>query len=57
MAQKKWNITSAACAELFIKYDLLGYVSECYDLLHLSSYQVALKDIEDILRSHGETIC
>lgn len=57
MAQEKWHISSEACAEIFKKYDLLNYISECYDLLHLSSYQLALEDIEEILRSHGEKVC
>lgn len=48
-AQKKWHLSPSACADLFKKYDLLGYIAECYDLLHVSSYQCALDDIEDIL--------
>ena len=48
-AQKKWRLSPSACADLFKKYDLLGYIAECYDLLHVSSYQCALDDIEDIL--------
>ncbi len=55
-AQKKWNLTPAACAEVFRKYDLLGYIAECYDLLHVSSYQCALDDIEDILRRKGVAV-
>ena len=55
-AQKKWNLTSVACAEVFRKYDLLGYIAECYDLLHVSSYQCALDDIEDILRRKGVAV-
>ncbi len=41
---------------LFRRYDLLGYISECYDLLHVSSYQCALEDIEDLLRSKGVVV-
>lgn len=52
-AQRKWNLAPAECAVLFRRFDLLGYISECYDLLHVSSYQCALKDIEDLLRSKG----
>ena len=53
---KKWNLTPAACAEVFRKYDLLGYIAECYDLLHVSSYQCALDDIEDILHRKGVAV-
>ena len=52
-AQRKWNLAPAECAVLFRRFDLLGYISECYDLLHVSSYQCALKDTEDLLRSKG----
>ena len=55
-AQKKWNLAPATCAEIFRKYDLLGYIAECYDLLHVSSYQCALDDIEDILRRKGVAV-
>ena len=55
-AQKKWNISPVQCAKIFKKYDLLGYISECYDLLHVSSYQCALEDVEDILREKGVSI-
>ena len=55
-AQQKWNITPSECAELFRKYDLLGFISECYDLLHVSSYQCALDDVESILRSKGVAV-
>ena len=55
-AQRRWNLSQSACTELFRKYDLLGYISECYDLLHVSSYQCALEDIEDLLRSKGVAV-
>ena len=37
MAQTKWNITSSECADIFKKYYLLGFISEYYELLHVSS--------------------
>ena len=52
-AQKRWNMTPDQCAKVFEKYDLLGYISDCYGLLHVSSYQRALEDIEEILRLKG----
>ena len=55
-AQRKWNISPSQCAQLFRKYDLLGFISECYDLLHVSSYNCALKDIEDILHRKGVSV-
>ena len=55
-AQKKWNISPSECTEVFKKYDLLGFISECYELLHVSSYQRALEDVEEILHSKGVAI-
>ena len=55
-AQKKWNISPSQCAQLFKKYDLFGFISDCYDLLHVSSYECALDDVEDILRHKGVSI-
>ena len=56
MAQEKWNIPPKDCADLFIKYDILGFISECYELLHVSSYENALADVEDILQANGVSV-
>ena len=57
MAQMKWKMPPKDCSELFKKYDLLGFIEECYDLLHVSSYACALEDVEDILKANGVTVC
>lgn len=56
MAQTKWNISPSECSRLFKEYDILGFISECYDILHVSSYECALRDVEDILRANGVNI-
>lgn len=56
MAQEKWNIPPEDYADLFKKYDILGFISECYELLHVSSYENALADVEDILQANGVSI-
>ena len=38
MAQSKWKMSPSDCAELFKKYDILGFISDCYDILHLNGY-------------------
>lgn len=53
MAQTKWNMAPKDCAKLFRDYDILGFISKCYELLHVSSYSCALEDIEEILRANG----
>ena len=55
-AQRKWNISPSQCAQLFRKYDLFGFIAECYDLLHVSSYERALDDVEDILHRKGVSV-
>lgn len=56
MAQKKWNISGKQCSELFRKYQLLEFIKECYEILHVSSYQSVVNDLEDILKSKGEKL-
>lgn len=53
IAQKRWKVKPNRCAKIFKKYDLLGFIDECYDLLHLSSYERTLNDIEELLRNKG----
>ncbi len=52
-AQKKWKISPTDCAELFQEYDILGFISECYDILHLNSYDCVVHDVEELLRNRG----
>lgn len=53
MAQKRWQLSPSICARIFEKYDLLGFINECYALLHLSSYEHTLDDIEELLKNKG----
>ena len=55
MAQEKWNMAPSMTAKLFNENKLFDYIEECYDSLHLSSYQLVLKDLETILENHGVT--
>ncbi len=57
LAQRKWNKTSKETATLFREFDLFGYISDCYDILHLSSYQYALSDVEQYLARKGVVVC
>ena len=56
MAQTKWNKTPKEVSALFQKYNILGFISDCYDSLHLSSYQLALEDIETLLHNKGVNV-
>lgn len=57
MAQLKWHLSASACADLFRKYKLLDFIAECYGVLHISSYECAVEDLEDILASKGVNVC
>lgn len=56
-AQVKWNLSGSECAELFRKYKLLEFIAECYGILHVSSYDCAVVDLEEILASKGVKVC
>lgn len=53
MAEMKWHKSPQECADIFKKYDIMGFIDECYDSLHLNSYQCALDDIELLLKNSG----
>lgn len=56
MAQSKWKMSPSDCAELFKKYDILGFISECYDILHLNGYACVLHDVETLLKNRGVSV-
>ncbi len=53
MAQEKWNTNPELTAKIFNENKLFDYIENCYDSLHLSSYQLALNDLETILKNRG----
>lgn len=57
MAQSKWGMSAADCSALFKKYDILGFISECYDILHVNGYACVLHDIETLLKNRGVAVC
>lgn len=57
MAQSKWNLAPSECVKIFKQYDVFGFIENCYDILHLSSYQCALDDVEEMLRNRGVVVC
>lgn len=57
MAQNKWKKSPEEIAKIFQDYDILGFISDCYDILHLNSYDCALHDVEELLRNRGVSVC
>lgn len=57
LAQKRWGMPATEVARIFRQADVYTYVSELYDLLHLSSYDRALDDVEKYLAAKGCAPC
>ncbi|WP_165054872.1 MULTISPECIES: DUF3791 domain-containing protein [unclassified Adlercreutzia] len=57
MAEKKWHMPAPQVAALFQQHDVFGYVADLYDILHLSSYDLALADVEGYLKNRGALLC
>ena len=57
MAEKKWRMPASQVAALFQDYGVFDYLTDLYDILHLSSYECALSDIEGFLRNKGVSPC
>lgn len=53
LAEVKWNKTPAETAAIFQKFNILKFIADCYESLHLSSDLCALADIETILHNNG----
>ncbi len=51
MAQEKWNTNPELTARIFNENKLFNYIEDCYDLLCMSSYKLALNDLETILKN------
>ena len=56
MAQTRWKMPAKKCAKLFKEYDIWEFIEECYDILHLNSYNCVLNDIEVLLKNKGVTV-
>lgn len=56
IAQTSWKVSVKYCANLFKKYDIWGFIEECYDILHLKSYNCVVNDIEILLKNKGVVI-
>ena len=53
MAQSRWKISPTDCSVLFKKFDIFGYIVECYDLVCTYSYSHVVDDAEAILAAHS----
>ena len=51
------NKSAKECADVFRKYNVLGFISDCYDFLHLNSYERPLADAVEILAEREHISC
>ena len=52
-ATLRWKKSPTETATLFKQYSLYKFISDCYELLHVSSYECALDELEEILKANG----
>ena len=57
LAQKKWGLAADQCARIFSDNGVFGFISDSYDILHLSSYDCAVEDVERYLKNRGVSVC
>ena len=57
LAQKKWGVDPGWCARTFARQGVFDFIAEAYGVLHLSSYESALEDVERYLAARGVPTC
>ncbi len=56
MAQNRWKKSPEECAKIFQENNVFEFISDCYDYLHLSSYECALDEVETMLKNRGVSL-
>ena len=51
--QNRHHTSPKDTLHIFEEYDLLGFISECFELLHVSGDECVLDDIDRILSNRG----
>ena len=52
----KWQLSRIETAELFKKYGLYKFITDSYELLHVSSYECALDELERVPAANGVNV-
>lgn len=53
---ERHQVDKDVASRIFKDYDIFGFISECYDALHLSSDNCALNDIDTLLKNSGVSL-
>lgn len=55
LASEEWSKPVEIIARLFVKYDVLQYIEECFDIFHVEGDQAVLEDVTTYLKNKGVT--
>ncbi len=53
LAAEKWNRSMEEISELFVHYDVLPYIEECFGIFHVEGDEAVLEDITIYLINKG----
>ena len=53
---QRHQLVPTEAIRLFDRFDILGFIAECYELLHVSGDESILDDVDSIMRNRGYQI-
>ena len=53
---KAWKKSYADLAAIFVKYDVLGYIDECYEVYNSTGNQGIIDDLRDFIEMQGGSV-
>lgn len=53
---KRHNLDKSNTSKIFKTHDIFGFITDCYDALHISGDVCALNDIDTFLRNSGVSL-
>ena len=55
LASEEWHKSIDRIVELFVKYNVLQYIEECFGIFHVEGDEAVLEDITICLKNRGVT--
>lgn len=53
---ERHNLDKSNASKIFKTHNIFGFITDCYDALHISSDACALNDIDTLLRNSGVSL-
>lgn len=53
LASERWNKSVEEVSKLFVQYDVLQYMEECFGILHVEGDEAVLEEITTYVRNKG----